>query len=186
MKAAVQRGGRFGWDWIAQRFKIPFLGSPEFLSSPEGSQLNTVKKQFLITDIEGISRPNMFIDKKVDDAYPQVGKSRAANETTIEVLEAKHDIESKYVEYTNQLAEEDRQNYGFVQANLQKRVTEKLSVYAKERYKVTERRIIDINYPENVPFKVKDPKTNQYKYFVVPHSEVDNMLNNGGEVDYEF
>lgn len=180
MKGAVQRGGRFGWDYIAQKF-----GSP-FLATPEGSQLNTVKKQFLITDIEGISRPNMFIDKKVDDAYPQVGKSRAANKTTIEVLEAKHDIESKYVEYTNQLAEEDRQNYGFVQANLQKRVTEKLNTYAKERYKITERRLIDINYPENVPFKIKDPETKKYKYYVVPHSQVDTMLNNGAEVNYEF
>lgn len=180
MKDAINRGGRFGWDWIAQKFNLPFL------STPEGSQLNTIKKQFLVTDIEGMPRPNQFIDKKVDEAYPQFGKSQAANETMVEVVEAKHDIEKKLVEYTNQLAEEDRQNYGFVQANLQKRVTEKLNNYAKERYKITERRLIDINYPDNVPFRVKDPSTNTYKYYVVPHDQVDTMLNNGAEVNYEF
>lgn len=185
MRDAIRRGGRFGLDYIAQRFKIPFLGSPDFLATPAGSQLTTVKKQFLITDIEGLPRPNMFIDKKIDEAYPQVGKSQAANNTTLEVLQAKHDIESKYVELANQFAEEDRQNYGFVQANLQKRVTENLNQYAKDRYKITERRLIDINYPDTVPFRVMDPQTNKYKYFVVPHSEVDTMLNNGAEV-YDF
>lgn len=179
MRDAIRRGGRFGLDYIAQKFGLPFL------ATPEGSQLNTVKKQFLITDIEGLPRPNLFIDKKVDEAYPQLGKSEAANNTTLEVLQAKHDIESKYVELSNQFAEQDRQNYGFVQANLQKRVTENLNEYAKDRYKITERRLIDINYPDTVPFRVMDPQTNKYKYFVVPHSEVDTMLNNGAEV-YDF
>lgn len=180
MEGAINNGGYFTRDYLAQKFGIPFL------ATPEGTQLNTVKKQFLVTDIEGLPRPNMFIDKKIDEAYPQVGKSEAANKTSLEVLKAKHDIESKYVEYTNQLAEEDRQKYGFVEANLQKRVTERLSNYAKERYKITERRLIDINYPDNVPFKIKDPESNKYKYYVVPHNQVDTMLNNGAEVDYEL
>lgn len=180
MRDAIRRGGRFGLDYIAQRFGLPFL------ATPEGSQLNTVKKQFLITDIEGLPRPNLFIDKKVDEAYPQLGKSEAANNTTLEVLQAKHDIESKYVELSNQFAAEDRQNYGFVQANLQKRVTENLNEYAQDRYKLTERRLIDINYPDKVPFKLMNPDTKKYDYFVVPHEQVDYMLNNGAEVDYEF
>lgn len=104
--------------------------------SPEGAILNTAGKEFFIADLERVTgRPNMFLEKILSRAIPQIGKSNEANQTIVEFYKNALDLQEEKIKISDSLEDYYRQNLGYVPGNIGRLVDGQLKPYAKEKEK---------------------------------------------------
>lgn len=109
--------------------------------SPEGAILNTAGKEFFMADIERVTgRPNMFLEKILSNALPQVGKSNEANQTIVEFYKNALDLQEEKQKIADNLEDFYREKIGYVPGNIGRLVDGQLKPYAKQK----EKELVDI------------------------------------------
>lgn len=104
--------------------------------SPEGAILNTAGKEFFIADLERVTgRPNMFLERILSRAIPQIGKSNEANQTIVEFYKNALDLQEEKIKISDNLEDFYRQNMGYVPGNIGRLVDAQLKPYAQEKEK---------------------------------------------------
>lgn len=104
--------------------------------SPEGAILNTAAKEFFIADLERVTgRPNMFLEKILSGAIPQIGKSNQANQVIVEFYKNALDLNEEKIKISDSLEDYYRQTLGYVPGNIGRLVDAQLKPYAKQKEK---------------------------------------------------
>jgi hypothetical protein len=111
----------------------------EPLRSAQGAKLKTAIKDFFLSDLTRAgTRPNQWIEQQLADALPKIGRSKEANLVTAAGMEFKVDLAKKRIELLDELAEQDREKYGYVKADIDSRASKKMSKYVADRQKELE------------------------------------------------
>ena len=119
---AIESGdiGAFSRNRIAD-----MIGGPigDALRTKSGAQFALAAKENLVTNLGEISARgvNMFMEKRLLDAFAKVGQSEVANLAVMDFFEAENDIEKAYLKEYERLAEEDVKRFGFERKDLDKR-----------------------------------------------------------------
>lgn len=122
---AIESGeiGAFSQNRIAD-----LIGGPigDALRTKSGAQFGLAAKENLVTNLGEISARgvNMFMEKRLLDAFSKVGQSEAANLAVQDFFEAENDIEKAYLKEYDRLAAEDEKRYGYKRNDLAKRARE--------------------------------------------------------------
>lgn len=137
MVNAIKRGiqerdlSQFSQDWWAK-----FLGDlGEGLVTPEGALVGTAVKEFFLSDLARVSgRPNQFIESRLLQVLPDIGKTEEANLSMASIIDYILDMEDKEIALTNQIAEqyEKDPNYGYVPGNISRIVSEQMKPYEEK------------------------------------------------------
>jgi len=97
------------------------------LRTAKGQQLINAQKEFLLGNIQRAgSRPNQWIEQQIATMLPQIGISREANLTVTEILEHETAVQRMEQQVADELAAQDRQDYGFVQPDIAARVDKRI------------------------------------------------------------
>lgn len=132
-KAAVQSGEMrpFGGDFVADILNLPQL------RTTSGAQLATAAKTNLIGSLSQISggRPNQFIEQQISKAFAQAGQTEQANLAQLSIIEAKLDIDEKVAEVTDQLADQYREQLGYIPESIDRDVRKAVKPFADQRMK---------------------------------------------------
>ena len=120
--------GAFSINNFAER-----LGIPE-LQTAKGAQLLTASKEFLLGNMARVSAKgqNQWFEQRLAAMFPQIGKSRAANETITEMLQADLALDEAYVTEYNKLAKQDQEQYGYIKKNIEQRAYENIAPIEKK------------------------------------------------------
>lgn len=104
--------------------------------TPEGAILNTAGKEFFIADLERVTgRPNMFLERILSRAIPQIGKSNEANQVIVEFYKNALDLKEEQTKIADNLEDYYRENMGYVPGNIGRLVDAQLKPYAKQKEK---------------------------------------------------
>ncbi len=104
------------------------------LKSASGAQLESGAKVNLIGSLERLgARPNQFIEKVSNSAFAQAGESKEAQKAKLLIARSVLDLDKEKIRLTDQIANEDREKYGYVKENINGRVDKALEPIAKER-----------------------------------------------------
>lgn len=132
-KSAIQSGEMtpFGGDFVADILNIPQL------RTASGAQLATAAKTNLIGSLAQVTggRPNQFIEKQINNAFAKAGQTQEANIAQLDIIKAKLDIDEKLAEATDQLADQYRQQRGYVPESIDRDVRKMVKPYADQRMK---------------------------------------------------
>ena len=132
-KSAIQSGEitPFGGDFVADVLNIPQL------RTSSGAQLATSAKTNLIGSLAQITggRPNQFIEKQINNAFAKAGQTKEANLAQLDIIKAKLDIDEKLSEATDQLADQYRQQLGYVPESIDRDVRKMVKPFADQRMK---------------------------------------------------
>ena len=116
---AVQSGevGAFSLANLAER-----TGFKE-LATAKGAQLSTASKENLLSNMSRVSAKaqNQWFEQRLSSMFPQVGQSREANETIMEMLQAEVDTDEAYMKNYDKISDEDRKKFGYVREDIEKR-----------------------------------------------------------------
>lgn len=135
-------------DYIADLFNF------EPLRTAEGTKLKTAVKDFFLSDLTRVgARPNQWIEQQLADALPKIGREPLSNLITAAGLDFKVDLAEKRAEVLDRLAEEDREKYGYVRADREKRAYQEMKPYVSERQKELEKEIRKL---KSTPLKAKE------------------------------
>lgn len=129
LQIALEEGktGGFSIDNISRIF-----GRPELLSQ-SGAQLLSSVKELLVSNIGRVgARPNQWIEQQIASALPDLGKSKIANQTLASAIQGEIQLARERINLTDQLAEKDRQQYGYVKGDIASRVDKALDPIAKK------------------------------------------------------
>lgn len=124
-RSAIESGeiGRFSQNRIAD-----LIGGPvgDAMRTMSGAQFGLAAKENLVTNMGDISARglNMFMEKRLLDAFAKVGQSEAANLAVQDFFEAENDIEKAYLSAYDALGKQDMQRFGFRRDDLAKRARE--------------------------------------------------------------
>lgn len=132
-KSAIQSGEMtpFGGDFAADILNLPQL------RTTSGAQLATAAKTNLIGSLSQITggRPNQFIEQQINNAFAKAGQTKEANIAQLDIIEAKLDIDEKLAEATDQLADQYRQQLGYVPESIDRDVRKAVKPYTEQRMK---------------------------------------------------
>lgn len=107
-----------------------------FLRTASGAQVLTASKTNLmgvISSLSGGARPNQFLEKQVDRAFPSTGQTKEANMAQLLILESILDLDEKRVELANQIMEEQIEKYGRVLPSVRSDVNKAMKSYGIQR-----------------------------------------------------
>lgn len=119
---AIESGeiGAFSRNRIAD-----MIGGPigDALRTKSGAQFAVAAKENLVTNLSEISARgvNMFMEKRLLDAFSKVGQTQEANLAIQDFFEAENDIEKAYLKEYDRLAAEDVRIFGYKRNDLAKR-----------------------------------------------------------------
>lgn len=132
-KSAVTSGQMtpFGGDFVADILNLPQL------RTSSGAQLATAAKTNLVGSLSQITggRPNQFIEQQINNAFAKAGQTKEANLAQLEIIGAKLDIDEKLAQITDQLADQYRQQLGYVPESIDRDVRKEIKPYADQRMK---------------------------------------------------
>jgi hypothetical protein len=117
---------------------LPFLVDKMGLESyrnPESARFTSeIKNKFVasLADIPG-ARPNMFIERVLSTAQPQIGRSTEANLSVLDLNDFVDDLNYERARQIRNIAKEDRKELGYVRNDVEERAEEKMGNYANKR-----------------------------------------------------
>ena len=139
----------------------------EPLRTSEGAKLKTSIKDFFLSDLTRAgARPNQWIEQQLMDALPKIGRSTEANLVTAEGMKFKVDLVKKRAEIIDELAEKDRDKYGYVRADIDSRAYKEMKKYVVDRQSELEFNIKKIkaqNKGKTETVKMKSPDGSIYE-----------------------
>lgn len=128
-KQAIQSGQmkELGKDFWAQQ--LPFL------RTASGAQLLTASKTNLMGSLERTSgvRPNQFLEKQINSAFPKAGQTKEANLAQLLIIESLLDLDEKRTELAYQIEEQQREKYGRVLPSIRSDVDKAIKPYGTQR-----------------------------------------------------
>lgn len=143
----------------------------EPLRSAEGAKLKTGIKDFFLSDLTRVgARPNQWIEQQLADALPKIGRSTEANLITAEGLQFKVDLAKKRVDIIDKLAEQDREKFGYVKADIDSRAYDKMKKYVVDRQKELQDNIKKI--------KASNKSKKEYTKMISPEGSVYDVQSN--------
>ncbi len=102
----------------------------------KGAELKTALKDFFLSDLTRAgSRPNQWIEQQLADALPKIGRSPEANGIVAEGMKFKVNVAKKRIEILDDLAESDRNKFGFVKPDIDSRAYKLLKPYVDQEKK---------------------------------------------------
>lgn len=119
---------------------IPFLvektGSDVY-RNPESARFKTASKQRFIESLHSLgaagARANQFIEQQLVGAQATLGRSAEANQTVLDLEEFVDDLKSQRAKLEMELAEQDRQEFGYARNDISQRADRKMEKYAEQR-----------------------------------------------------
>lgn len=129
--AAVESGNMSPWGGD---FWADILGLPQLRTS-EGAALQASAKINLMGSLGKLSggRPNQFIEKQIDAAFAKAGETKEAQKTKLLMSKTVLDLEKQRAAIADQLANEDREKYGYVREDIDSRVDAAMKPYGKAK-----------------------------------------------------
>lgn len=119
-------------------YMVDRLGLESF-RNPESARFSSdVKNMFIgsINDIPG-ARPNMFIERMLSAAQPEIGRSPEANLTVMELANFAEDVKDEQAKRELQIAKEDNNKLGYVKDDIALRARENMGDYVNRRQEET-------------------------------------------------
>lgn len=115
-------------------FMVDKLGLESFRNPESARFTSEIKNKFVasLQDIPG-ARPNMFLERVLSTAQPQIGRSEEANLSVMDLSDFVDDLNYERAKQIRNLAKEDRKNFGYVRNDIEERADEKLGNYANKR-----------------------------------------------------
>lgn len=103
--------------------KLANITGFEAFRSAKGAQLNTAAKENLLSNMSRVSSraQNMWFEQRLNSMFPQIGNSREANLTIQEMLEGEVALDKAYIGEFDRLSTQDREKYGYVRDDIEKR-----------------------------------------------------------------
>ena len=173
---AIENGDLSFWS----RDNLANVLGIEGLRTATGAAFINGLKEFLIGSFSRLgSRPNQWAEQQVDKSLPQIGRNKQANQIVKYSLQNGIDINNHYVETINKLAEQDKQQYGYIKGDLGYRVNQEMQAYGKIKKREYERRIVDILYPGDEPVRMKRKVKGKEVYSTVPRDQISEALDRG-------
>lgn len=173
---AIENGDVSFWS----RDNLANILGIEGLRTATGAAFVNGLKEFLIGSFSRLgSRPNQWAEQQVDKSLPQIGRNKQANQLVAYSLQNGIDINNHYVETINRLAEQDKQQYGYVKGDLAYRVNQEMQAYGKIKKREYERKVVDIIYPGEEPIRMKRTVKGKEVYSTVPRDQVSEALDRG-------
>lgn len=152
-------------DFLADKFGF------EPLRTAEGAKLKTAVKDFFLSDLTRAGgRPNQFLEIQLADALPKVGRDPIANLITAEGMKFKVDLAKERVRLTQELAQQDREKFGWVRGDLASRVDKRMKPYVEKRQR-------------ELANDVKDIKSGKKKFEKTESKMIDLIGPNGEEAE---
>ena len=124
LNTALSEGntGGFSLDNISRIFN-----RPEILSQSGAQQLASVK-ELLVSNISRVgARPNQWIEQQIASALPNLGNSKIANQTLAEAIRGEVELGRARIELTDNLTQQDTNQFGYVKGDIAKRVDKALA-----------------------------------------------------------
>lgn len=116
---AIETGdvGFFSADKLAD---ITGIGA---FRTAKGAQLLTAGKENLLSNMSRISAKaqNQWFEQRLNSMFPQIGQSREANLTIQSMLEGELALDKLYLQKYDEIAEADREKYGFIREDIEER-----------------------------------------------------------------
>ncbi len=119
---------------------IPYLVDElglEFARTPEASRFKSASKNRFIENLESLggagARPNQFIEQQLVAAQPTIGRNAESNNTVLDMEEFIEDMKLQRAKLELQLAEEDREKYGFAKNDIAQRAEKQMKDYTEKR-----------------------------------------------------
>lgn len=191
MEDAVVNGdqGFFSYDKLAD------LGL-EMFRTAKGGQFKTAAKTFFVSNVGKFGgRPNMFIEQKIEEMLPKVGRSREANLASLELMKFENDVDKKHIETVDKLEELYMDKEGKLPSSFPKKVDELMKTYVEERQNQLALRLKELDREEKegqkmgrkmVPKGTKLTIPDIDKYLDMAEGDADKALVMATEDGYEF
>lgn len=134
----------FSPDYLAEVFHF------EPFRSPSGALFKTAGKEFFLGSINQVGRqPNQWIEQQIYSMAPQIGRSKEANLKVNAFLKFKADADEHDVETKSKLAQDLRNELGFVPANIGSLASQIEKPYLEKREKQLGYQLQKITEAEN-------------------------------------
>lgn len=139
------------------------------------AQLKTAGKEYFLSNISRAgARPNQWIEQQIASAFPQIGRSKEGNLTSLELLKYQQDIEEKRALLINDLAEKYEKELGYVPGSIEREADKELLKYGETKEKELAynlRKIYENAHPDSLkstkPVAKGTPLTiEKAKYFI--------------------
>jgi hypothetical protein len=127
---AVQSGqmSPMGGDFWANVLNVPQL------KSESGGTLQSAAKVNLMGSLGKIgARPNQFIEKQINDAFAQAGEKPGVQMAKLNIAKTVLDLDKKHGEIARNIANQYREDLGYVPENIDSLVEAQMKPYAKQR-----------------------------------------------------
>jgi|ERR1051326_5698563 hypothetical protein len=140
----------------------------EPLRSASGAKMKTAIKDFFLSDLSRVGvRPNQWVEQQLADALPKIGRSKEANLMVAAGMKFKVDLAKKRIETIDELAEEDREKFGYVRANIDSRAAKEMSKYTAIRQKELKEEMEKIKKPpakgQSKTVRIRSPEGEIYE-----------------------
>lgn len=115
-------------------YMVDKLGLESFRNPESARFTNEVKNKFVesLRDIPG-ARPNMFIERFLSGAQPQIGRSQEANMSVLDLDAFIKDMKYERAKKIREVAKEDRKELGYVKNDVVERADDKMGNFANQR-----------------------------------------------------
>jgi hypothetical protein len=128
--AAVQSGKikPLGGDFWADVLNAPQLRTQEGAALLAGAKVNLMGSLGRVG-----ARPNQFLEKQISDAYARAGESQQAQMAKLNIAKTVLDLDKKFVEVSEEIANKYRQDLGYVPENIDSLARAQMKPYAIKR-----------------------------------------------------
>lgn len=115
-------------------FLVDKMGIESFRNPESARFTSEIKNKFVssLADIPG-ARPNMFIERVLSTAQPQLGRSQEANLSVLDLNDFVDDLDFERARQIRNIAKEDRKELGYVRNDVVERAEERMGNYANKR-----------------------------------------------------
>jgi len=115
-------------------YMVDRLGLESFRNPASARFSSDVKNMFIgsINDIPG-ARPNIFLERKLSSAQPEIGRSVEANLTVMEIGNLAEDIKDEQARKELEIAKEDIDKLGYARDDISIRAREAMGDYVNRR-----------------------------------------------------
>jgi hypothetical protein len=135
------------------RDKLADLTGIGAFRSAKGAQLITAGKENLLGNISRVTAKaaNQWFEQRLNSMFPQIGQSREANETILEMLKGELAMDQAYLKEYEKQAAEDRAKYGYLREDIESRIRKAVEPQEKKILDRTSYRLRQIYEGEQGP-----------------------------------
>jgi hypothetical protein len=126
---ANTKGGVLNWDYAAKKLGIPGL-------SAAAGAMDAASKNYVIETLHrlpGGTRGNQFLERMSLSAVPEIGAAQNNKWVKLQSVKFNLDSDKKFVELASELAQKDRDQYGYVRGDLNERVQKEMVPWTRQR-----------------------------------------------------